>query len=678
MRNACVRFSFVYLSHISVYSRGVYYFTKLANCDKDACAAIMQKIYEEEPSYWPYGCSVDLFKSGTPADSVYLIKHAGTAVGFAGWQERDEQGVKVGYYSIGVLPEHRRNGYAQKAIENLLETKRASVHRIQASVMRNNLPSLALAAKLDVPVIKSGFAKYTPQLVGAVGNAAVWDAFMHRDNLKDTSDLPGRLMMGLVNAGIGVGGGHLISKRDASSVAKGIGVLGMTPLKDLVISAIPAAGKLPSVMDTYVNKAKEVLPTAAPAFTTPQKLGLIGALGLGAGAIAGSGYALSRAAKRMADAQSQGKLQVRLPTRDPNDQETTFEVPVSDSRVPKNLVNLMFRDTRRKLRQETKERTWSKGKHNRTTTQAEPMTDEEEMELQKEAAAITPYNIKKFEVKPAMGAGSLQRTGATQDAEDQQKEQDELKYKEEAKEKDYQQRLGEVEKKLDRASADYKQTKQDYAQLLMKHKAHESSAEKEIGKYRDHSYKTRGELEAARDSHSQTKNKLERMVHQLNLNNDSLKNELESKAKTNTQSDNKGYHAMGAVAASIADLDSRAHKALYKSSNTPKVPQVKEIPGMAEATKARGFTGALTELNKGGYSVPDSMWEKPRNYTKPRYSNPSLNKGLLGAAVDYGVNYFRPPAVNLAKGIVVKQNQPLQNAYEKAITQLQQSSAINE
>jgi hypothetical protein len=63
--------------------------------------AIMDRIYNEDPSYWPYGL-------GIPGhDGVYLIRDKMTkqAVGFVGWQQMMEGGRLIGSYSIGILPE---------------------------------------------------------------------------------------------------------------------------------------------------------------------------------------------------------------------------------------------------------------------------------------------------------------------------------------------------------------------------------------------------------------------------------------------------------------------------------------------------------------------------------------------------------------------------------------------
>lgn len=150
---------------------------------------IMKQIYDENPKHWPNGLSADHFDGG-----LYLVRSASTnePVGFCGWQERIESrplskdqakqagtspccdpkfnGIakslnvrmeKVGYYSIGVLKDHRRKGYAKAAIEKLIAEKRANVDRVVALVVESNKPSLNMASNLPgvETVVKSASAR---------------------------------------------------------------------------------------------------------------------------------------------------------------------------------------------------------------------------------------------------------------------------------------------------------------------------------------------------------------------------------------------------------------------------------------------------------------------------------------------------------------------------------------
>lgn len=137
---------------------------------------IMQRIYDENPKHWPHGLTPEHFDGG-----LYLIreKRSSAPVGFCGWQERravralykDEfkyagaprepefdrmaksMGVritKVGYYSIGILPEHRRNHFAKEAIAKLIAQKAAGVDQVRAMIVDGNTPSIGLANRLGV------------------------------------------------------------------------------------------------------------------------------------------------------------------------------------------------------------------------------------------------------------------------------------------------------------------------------------------------------------------------------------------------------------------------------------------------------------------------------------------------------------------------------------------------
>ena len=114
---------------------------------------ILKRIYSEAPQHWPHGLTRDHFDGG-----LYLIreKQSNAPAGFVGWQERLEPKQKypflqkVGYYSIGVLPEYRRNGFAREAVAKLIQMKSAGVDKVRALIMSSNKPSQELAKDLGV------------------------------------------------------------------------------------------------------------------------------------------------------------------------------------------------------------------------------------------------------------------------------------------------------------------------------------------------------------------------------------------------------------------------------------------------------------------------------------------------------------------------------------------------
>ena len=109
---------------------------------------IMQKVYEEDPSYWPYGLGV------AGHESVYLIRDNMTkaAAGFVGWQEQRINGRKIGSYSIGILPEYRSKGFAKEAVAKILMEKSARVDEVRSYICAHNMRSKGLANGLGVTI----------------------------------------------------------------------------------------------------------------------------------------------------------------------------------------------------------------------------------------------------------------------------------------------------------------------------------------------------------------------------------------------------------------------------------------------------------------------------------------------------------------------------------------------
>ena len=137
---------------IELYQRNAYPFTKQASAidmsAREEARGIMKKIYDEDPSYWPYGLDIP------GHESLYLIRDNMTkaAAGFVGWQEEVENGKRIGSYSIGILPEYRKKGFAKEAVAKILRIKSAAVDEVRAYVMKHNAPSKALAGSLGVNV----------------------------------------------------------------------------------------------------------------------------------------------------------------------------------------------------------------------------------------------------------------------------------------------------------------------------------------------------------------------------------------------------------------------------------------------------------------------------------------------------------------------------------------------
>lgn len=111
---------------------------------------VMNKIYNENPAWWPYGLTVEGHKD------VYLVKDATTnkVAGFVGWQELFENGKHVGSYSIGILPEFRGKGFAKEAVAKIISKKAAQVDIVRSYIKKENTTSKHLANSLNIPIIE--------------------------------------------------------------------------------------------------------------------------------------------------------------------------------------------------------------------------------------------------------------------------------------------------------------------------------------------------------------------------------------------------------------------------------------------------------------------------------------------------------------------------------------------
>lgn len=379
----------LYLREVRVYSRRM-------------IDAMLKRIYEENPHDWPYGLSKSMFKSG----SLWAVKHEGEPVGFVGWQETTDRGRKIGYYSIGILPEHRNKGYAKSAIRQMLSKQANTVDEVRAAVVSTNVPSLALNSSIvsmskDAGVITPGEAKEIPSaakhILMALGGAGIagpgFDYAVSGqgksplDNLQEAMQDPSRVHRMGVNAGIGALAGML----GLHSPSAGIGTMLAVPTKDLIFKATEKLDKL----DTdRINKAldKSVEPGSSWWESIP-KPALYAALAGGAGAAGLAGlnaYQKYRANKAQEEAAAGGRVTITLPTKQPGDTETQINLPMDSIALSSALRGRLGRDTRRRLYEETRGRTkHRRAKNPERPTEAELESEElrkEEEELNKEAS----------------------------------------------------------------------------------------------------------------------------------------------------------------------------------------------------------------------------------------------------------------------------------------------------
>lgn len=372
----------LYLAHLARYTRAMSFVKQAAASDLVVTDRLLRQIHDENPSFWPHGLSRAHFDGG-----LYLLsKQAGMEpVGFVGWQERHEQGRRVGYYSIGILPEHRRKEYAKRAVQAVLTEKSAGVDEVRAMVASHNEPSKQLAHSLEgVTLLEKEASKGSvlkTLLSGAAGGTSTMlmqDNMMHPDEPMGTQAFnlgengKSRNLINLVNFALGAAGGgavyrgvrHASKAVDPLEFAKGMGIAGAGATGMI---AGPIAKD--ALMDSHkavagIDRLSKDLPTALvnakpDAFKIPNSL-VTGGIALGAAGI-GTAALISilkmKERRREAEAARGGRIRVTLPTKNPGDSETTIDLPTEGFDMSAALQGKLKRDTRQRLLLETRQRT---------------------------------------------------------------------------------------------------------------------------------------------------------------------------------------------------------------------------------------------------------------------------------------------------------------------------------
>jgi len=334
--------------------------------DRRECEEMMDRIYREAPDKWPHGLHMSGFDGG-----VYMIREASTGkpVGFTGWQEkRAANGKKVGYYSIGILPEYRRNGYAKAAVSQLLVKKAHRVDKVEAFIARDNKPSIGLAEALGVDVVHEAHVKRANKwksIGTSLGSGLGIGTFM--DVLHNAKSSPeegtnmfeayadswknptlARVSNLLANIGMGAGGTYALAKgKNDLGIHSLLGI----PAKDL---AITGTIHLPKYLDTWKSEVSAM----RGATSSRNRMALLLSL-LGGGALAGGGLLANKYMNQRQEAErerSGGRVRLSLPTKDPNDIETQVDLPMREIMLPEYIRQELSRDTRSRLREEGKER----------------------------------------------------------------------------------------------------------------------------------------------------------------------------------------------------------------------------------------------------------------------------------------------------------------------------------
>lgn len=420
--------------------------------DLSVVESIMRRIREEDPSYWPHGLKADQFNGG-----VYLVKKSSTSdpVGFVAWQNFDEGGRRVGYYSIGILPEHRGQGLAKEAVSKVIRGVGAECDEVKAYVMEHNKPSLALAESLGVPVIHTpattrgevvklameksaskskelgNLGKTLFGLGSGAGVASLIDLAVNKDKgavgayvLKNPEADKWTAPDWLLNFGAGMAapflsayGVKLPGKIALTSAAAAKTLL--APIPRRMAERNTETRRIADALKVVSEKAPEETPSGKNWVESIPTSAWAGAGGLGLGAL---GLLALNAKKqrelkeREIENAQKGRVKITLPTKQPGDTETQVDIPFDDLNLSKALRGRLSRDTKRRLHSETKQRT----RHRRPKDPKKPTEAEQELqdlkkerdELDKAAALVELVD----ELFPPLRKAAIGPTPAPQQA----------------------------------------------------------------------------------------------------------------------------------------------------------------------------------------------------------------------------------------------------------------------
>ena len=353
--------------------------------------SILERIRAETPEFWPHG----LDRNNLEAGCWLMRKRASNEpVGFIGLQNRPVDGKNIGYYAIGVLPEYRRQGYAEQALRTLMAEKRATCDEFRAFIVPTNGPSLALARKLNIPVQHKSAAcrsgKSTPAfpmgemikqavdwgrlgkfglrtLLPTVAADVAFNPNAYYGDGHATDNAGARLFSGAVNSFLfhNAFRSNPLTRtvkpgKPISPVERGA-LLGLVPTKDLAIQAgmtlADNKGRIGRALDTAGQGGTNLLSQLGD-MASKHKLLAGGAAVGGAGLLGLAGLLGYKGVRALENAGQQGgRLKVTLPTRNPGDQETTIEMPFNQINLTPTAISRVTRDLRRRLRAEGKSRT---------------------------------------------------------------------------------------------------------------------------------------------------------------------------------------------------------------------------------------------------------------------------------------------------------------------------------
>ena len=161
------------------------------------------------------------------------------------------------------------------------------------------------------------------------------------------------------------------------------------------MKALPAVDDARGLINEATGKIGEGGPTInvepGGGDISPGMLAVLGGLGVaGLGGLAWAAHRQAGALGRAAGIDPRGRVRVTLPTRSPEDVETTIELPIEEMQLSKKIKEYLKRDTKRRLRSEGRERTHHRKA--RRIVDAEVVGGDEERK-KKEAALLGAINL---------------------------------------------------------------------------------------------------------------------------------------------------------------------------------------------------------------------------------------------------------------------------------------------
>lgn len=200
--------------------------------------------------------------------------------------------------------------------------------------------------------------KAVGKLLGGGGSATAMDRVINGDWIWNADDIDaGRAMNFAINTGLGFGSTHYMAKgKPLESVA----LFTSMPAKDLMLTSLPAARKLPEAIDTYVNASQKgnqgnngVGTDTKPGVTvnTGNDWATATAIGIGALGLAGlGGWGLYEWLKaRQEDKARDSRMKMRIKT--PNGDDAVVDVPLVNPNMSPQLEEDFNRGVTRGVRQ---------------------------------------------------------------------------------------------------------------------------------------------------------------------------------------------------------------------------------------------------------------------------------------------------------------------------------------